>query len=844
LIAAPGAKIRAQGFTGARGLAYNPRTMKKRVLIVTCEMLPLPGLPVRGGGLRVWGLGEGLKAHGHEVRYSLPREAVAEGQELPADLAELLHEPETINETIVQVMPDVVIVEQWGLATYIDDLNIPLAIDLHGPLSLENAFKDGGDFLADAHTKIDALAKADLLICPGEFQKQYFLTWFLLAGASPHDAPIVLSPVALGKQLPERREPEVLQFVFGGVTWPWIDPFPGLETLAKRVAEHESARLDLYVGAPQIDYQHRLYAINKNIFRDYGDRLGDLDRVSLHGFVPRDELLKVYTGASVAFDLYQPNAERQLAFTTRTVEYLWCGLPVIYGDYGELAAPIRQYDAGWVVDPRDEAALATALDEVFGDPELVKRKSENARRLAAELFTWDKANAALARFVENPKKREKKTSLLSGFRDYFRRESVQQILDAKNEVAELNAELRRASTQADADRRERDKKIQETSEEIKTLIVEHDKDLRRQAEQHREETGRKEDDLRRLRDKLDAEIEKRDKQVEQAREEAKQEVAKTQEEIRNLGREKETQRGKHEDAVRELVKKHEAELDRLKVKHADEQTEHQRKVTREAERREDAEKDLNAEIKRLNLKLEAVREGREKHEGKLKETIDTLQTQVKTLGPLIEQRDAQLAALEDRLGAASEKATAAENELRVKLADNAKLVAEHDQLQAEIAGKLIDLERAIFDKEHYVEEAEKRFSDLEDKLAKEAHRIEILVGAKTAAEDDAAKSRQAVADRVAEVDRLRGDFEKLQRHARNLEAEAGALRKKAALTERRLAEFEADKKTKSKMRRSARVTRWFVQLPGLAFLFGVNLVANAYMKVREKRTGQKIFPGT
>ncbi|MDP8225733.1 MAG: glycosyltransferase [Candidatus Lernaella stagnicola] len=813
-------------------------------MIVTCEMLPLAGVPVRGGGLRVWGLGEGLKAHGHEVRYSLPREAVPEGYELPEDLRELLHEPESLNDIILQVMPDVVIVEQWGLASYVDDLQIPLAIDLHGPLSLENAFKEGGDFLSDAHTKIDALAKADLLICPGEFQKQYFLTWFLLAGASPHDAPIEVVPVSLGDALPDHRAPQSPRFVFGGVTWPWIDPFPGLESLAKRVAAHESATLDLYVGAPTVDYQHRLYAINKNIFRDYRDRLADLERVTIHDFIPRDELLEVYAEASVAFDLYQPNAERQLAFTTRTVEYLWCGLPVIYGDYGELAAPLREYDAGWVVDPGDPAALEAVLDEIFGDPEVVARKSANAQKLAAALFTWERAVTPLARFVDAPRRREKKSSLLSGFRDYFRRESVQQILDAKNDVAELNSELRRASTQAEEDRRERDKKIQELSEEIKNLIVQHDEALRRQADLHRAEVGRKEDDLRRQQDKLDEEVAKRDKQTEELRHEKKTEADRAQEEIKQLGREKETQRAKHEDKVAELVKKQEAELDRLKIQHAEQATEYQRRLTREGERREDLEKELQAEIKRLNLKLEGLYEERDRRETKLQEELAALQTEIRTLSPMVEQRDRQLAAAEAKLAQTSEKATELEKELEVKLADAAALTAERDALQEEIAAKLIDLERAIFDKEHYIDEAEKRFADVEDRLAKAAHEIQIMAGARDQALADIERHQAALADRVAEVDRLRADFEALQRHARNLEGDNAAMNKRNALLERLVADFEDDPANRRKMRRGARLTRWLVQLPSLAILFAVNLGANAYMKIRERRTGQKIFPGT
>ena len=43
-----------------------------------------------------------------------------------------------------------------------------------------------------------------------------------------------------------------------------------------------------------------------------------------------------------------PNVERELAFPSRTVNYLWCGLPVIHPEFSEVAHYIREYEAGWV----------------------------------------------------------------------------------------------------------------------------------------------------------------------------------------------------------------------------------------------------------------------------------------------------------------------------------------------------------------------------------------------------------------------------------------------------------------------------------------------------------------
>jgi glycosyltransferase involved in cell wall biosynthesis len=128
------------------------------------------------------------------------------------------------------------------------------------------------------------------------------------------------------------------------------------------------------------------------------ERLRRSSRVVVSGFQPFDRIVDEYRRAHVAVDLMLRNRERELAFTTRTVVYLWCGLPVIYNDYSELSTLIDEYDAGWTVDPGDRAAIRAAVAEAF-DPELRERKSANARQLVSERLVWDATIAPLDAFV-------------------------------------------------------------------------------------------------------------------------------------------------------------------------------------------------------------------------------------------------------------------------------------------------------------------------------------------------------------------------------------------------------------------------------------------------------------
>jgi len=430
----------------------------------------------------------------------------------------------------------------------------------------------------------------------------------LLAGADPLHAPIEVVPVSLDKNLPAHEWPAAPRFVFGGVTWPWIDPFPGLEMLAERVAKEKDASLELFVGAPKQRFDHALDTINVGIFRDYRERLKGYANTRLRELIPRDELLTAYGRASVAYDLYQPNSERQLAFTTRTIEYLWCGLPVIYGDYGELAKPIRDYDAGWVVAPNDEKAVAAALDEIFGDPQAARRKGENAQRLAREQYTWEQAIKPLLPFVANPVLRDKKSSVLSGFRNYFRKESLGLINQAKDEIEKLNSELRLAIARGDQERRERDKKIDELSEEIKNLTRQNDQELRKQAEQNRRELEGKENDLRRMQEKIDYEIKARDEEIKRLHTERQLAEQKALEEIKRLTQDREKLRETLSADLKSVTEKKDEELKELKREREKERDRLQARVDQLVAESEEEKKNSSDEIKTLNREKEQLRE--------------------------------------------------------------------------------------------------------------------------------------------------------------------------------------------------------------------------------------------
>jgi hypothetical protein len=175
----------------------------------------------------------------------------------------------------------------------------------------------------------------------------------------------------------------------------------GLITLAEELDRRQAGQL--------LVFGDRHPAFHGGTTEELMKRLGRSPRVVQAGQVAHDQLVDAYTRAHVAIDLMKGNAERELAFTTRTAEYLWCGLPVIYNDYAELAEHIREYQAGWTVDPEDTESIREVIDSIFERPESVEERSRNAQRLVRDRLTWDHTIAPVDRFVRNPSMRRDQT---------------------------------------------------------------------------------------------------------------------------------------------------------------------------------------------------------------------------------------------------------------------------------------------------------------------------------------------------------------------------------------------------------------------------------------------------
>ena len=369
-----------------------------RVLVITGDVVPVDGRAASGAGLRAWGIGEGLRSQGHDVSYAMPTSYSEGRRERRRNV--VFFDPATLDAFLDEHDPDVAVFQHWPLVSVLrHEHRARLVIDFHGPLLLETLFRDKDDVRRLVDVKLHALARADYFTCASTRQLYYYASYLLLAGIDLHELPISVVPFSMPPELPEHRDwPAPPVFVYGGVFLPWQDPHVGLRVLVEELERAAAGHLRLFGG------RHPWMALgSEERWDDLKRSLETSARVTFVPTLPRTELIGEYAAASVAWDVMARNLERELAFTSRTVEYLWCGLPVVYNDYAELAEYVRDADAGWTVDPLDEDAIRATVREILSDADTVRRKGENARRLVRSRLAWDRTIAPLDAFCREPR---------------------------------------------------------------------------------------------------------------------------------------------------------------------------------------------------------------------------------------------------------------------------------------------------------------------------------------------------------------------------------------------------------------------------------------------------------
>jgi hypothetical protein len=386
--------------------------VSNRVFIISNDIVPSLGMPVAAPGLRAFGLAEGLRANGANVktlvvRGFVDRQWMRFGKSVPHPMS-----PDTevlggfrLSRYLKTHAPATVILIN---SNQVDNLGpipgIKYVLDFFAPKMLEMLYHHSGEYPEKEiselrQRKVRAIKLADGFIVNGAKKIPYFLAWLLQADRDIRDLPLevvnMCAPLAWSG--PPRIGPDSggpVRFAVAGYLHSW-STLGNWVRVMERHLDGSNVSLDLMVPWHWSVSEHYEHTSRGDL-----ERLADYRSVTTHGPMTFSNFQGFLSGIDVAIDLFQHNLEREYAMVTRSIIALACGVPVLHPPFTEVSPMIAEYDAGWLVDPEDKGALEAVISGIIDNPDELRRKKENARRLASAVIEPEVAVKPLVRMME------------------------------------------------------------------------------------------------------------------------------------------------------------------------------------------------------------------------------------------------------------------------------------------------------------------------------------------------------------------------------------------------------------------------------------------------------------
>jgi hypothetical protein len=371
------------------------------VYLLANDIPPGLSMPVAAPGLRVWGMAAGLKDQGIDATILLSRATIGRQwkNSLPAPLPEGVEiiSGRRTRKFLEQRAPAVVILTNSNQVDTVEGIEgISYILDLFAPKMLELVYQSD-EFPADdvkrlRAQKLKAMNLADAFIVNGSKKIPYFLGWLTQTDRDFRkiELPNVFMCVPTSNLGPAERQDHVT-LAMAGYLQAWSQPGPWVEEIAG-VVDRDDVSLSVLLGK-------HWGGGDEEAESEVLQRLRSRDNVDWHSPMTYPDFSRFLEGVDVSVDVFGYNLEREYAVVTRSVVALCHGIPVIHPPFTEVSPLIAKYNAGWLVDPTEEGAVAKTLEELLNDRDRLMQKTNNARRLAREVLEPAKATSALAKII-------------------------------------------------------------------------------------------------------------------------------------------------------------------------------------------------------------------------------------------------------------------------------------------------------------------------------------------------------------------------------------------------------------------------------------------------------------
>ncbi len=338
--------------------------MSQRVAICCNSLIPGSGAPSSAQGLRANGLYLGLRDAGFAVDIVNIATSVSAQMDrwdvkrvtIPAHWR-IIQEPQYTGRLNNDY--DVVIFPNWPVAkNFVKNEKVRVVYDFFSATQVEHALiSEPGELAERRAEKLAILAQADFVIANGGVQAEYARTFLTEAAGRTVTGPIPAVRLALPYRESAPLPSERLRIFYGGFLQAWTTGIrlADLEDLARR------HNLEIHaIGLGQHVHFRDLSRVGRQ-------RAGH-ERVVLHDVASFESYQDTNAACDVALDIFEPNEERRISYSTRAISALAAGCPLITMSFTEIGRLVAETGAGWTLDTFSVEALQALVARLCADP--------------------------------------------------------------------------------------------------------------------------------------------------------------------------------------------------------------------------------------------------------------------------------------------------------------------------------------------------------------------------------------------------------------------------------------------------------------------------------------------
>lgn len=397
----------------------------KKILIISNGPVPAPEIKnVEGGGLRAWGLANGLQNNSkdkYEVEVSYNQ--VFKQDNFTDELNGIkisTWEISTLADKI-QEFDSVLVSYNAGdiTQTVVDNIrqDQQLILDGYVPIHIEMSARnsdnldreyDAFNFENKIWTK--ALRRGDILLCANEAQKKFYTGVMAQVGRiNPitygDEDLIQIVPYGIYREKAVAKHDPVSKLVknkkafkllwFGGI-YPWFDLTNLLEAVKNA---NKTTPIELImVGVKNPFNQHPDFIKRYEEVMDYIKNNNMDEIVHITDWVKFEDRAEWYLGSDAVVLINNIGMENTLAWRTRLVDYVWADLPIVTNGGDPMSDILEANKAVYILPDLDAKTIEKEIIKISKDKETLKQVSANLSKVR-KLFYWDKVTENLSKLI-------------------------------------------------------------------------------------------------------------------------------------------------------------------------------------------------------------------------------------------------------------------------------------------------------------------------------------------------------------------------------------------------------------------------------------------------------------